>query len=129
MNFLKMADQNQLESEIELQTNPSFIVEKDGIFYPIERISWDGNHIYETYNKKSGLELGLDIIETPIRTLIIGSITDNDRIIKHKNMLDELRNLAQISGHDFYSHEENSIKYFSGLMTFKPRLFRRTVNN
>jgi hypothetical protein len=128
-----MAEPRQLQKEIELMTNPTFILEVNGIFYPVIRLGLiKDQHAYTTIlNNESPLVLGLDIIEDSTHGLTIQAEYKDNALDNDFAMLNELRKLAQISQHDYYGLESLSQKVnnVTRLQWFKPRLFRRIVDN
>lgn len=124
------------EQELELKTNPSFIFENSGIFYPaIAIVGVNGYAVSYRKDINQKLELGLDILEVPTRDLKL-SFNLSDKLFDDGNLninfygslLLVARNLAQISDCNFYSHGEINV-YNKEICTFAPRLFRRIVNN
>ncbi|MBS3080941.1 hypothetical protein J4221_05695 [Candidatus Pacearchaeota archaeon] len=126
-----MENESLNQKEIILQTNPSYIREFNGVYYPVAKIIYDVKGKVRDYDEESplALELGLDIIETPNRNLKLAAELNNRNPFNTiANICEKARKLAIVSTHDFYSFETD-FEYFGNYVLFHPRLFRRLVNN
>jgi hypothetical protein len=132
----------EYQTRIEIYGTPRFVIESGelGKFGLVESIEFDLSE--EGVEKQCHmfygdfLEVGLDIIETPVDFYLWVTRTKSH---EHdiRNTLRELKKLAYISEHDYFSYHlsgnliSHNICSIRGLehMQIKPRLFRKLVND
>ncbi|MBX4196228.1 hypothetical protein KW805_01430 [Candidatus Pacearchaeota archaeon] len=117
---------------IPLSKNPSTLIEKDGLFYVAHTllVCKGVKEAIMRADECSPLELGVDIVETA-HNVKLAIDSESSYYITYKNMMRDCRELARISSHDYFDIEFGTIYTLGqrGIGKFKPRLFRKLVNN